>query len=81
MSSSLVYLNLDFDELGDEGVAVLMQVFSASRNVIEFLSLNDNDIESVAKTVGCIQVIFHERSCCGDNLSRINLSIKLQKVL
>jgi len=47
VSSTLVYLNLDYGYLGDEGVAVLMQVFSASRNVIEFLSLNDNDIESV----------------------------------
>lgn len=46
MSSSLTYLNLDFNELGDDGVAVLVEAFSATRNVLEVLSLNGNEIES-----------------------------------
>jgi len=46
VSSSLTYLNLDFNELGDDGVAVLVEAFSATRNVLEVLSLNGNEIES-----------------------------------
>lgn len=45
-ASSLTYLNLDFNELGDDGVAVLVEAFSASRNALEVLSLNGNEIES-----------------------------------
>ena len=33
--------------MGDGGVAVLVEVFSASRNVLEVLSLNGNEIGSV----------------------------------
>lgn len=47
VSSSLTYLNLDFNELGDDGVVVLVEAFSAARNVLEVLSLNGNEIESV----------------------------------
>ncbi|CAJ1930201.1 unnamed protein product [Cylindrotheca closterium] len=47
LSSSLIHLNLDFNELGDDGVAVLVEAFAASRNVLEVLSLNGNEIESV----------------------------------
>lgn len=43
--TSLSHLTLDCNELGDEGVSILMEPFSACRNALEKLSLNTNEIE------------------------------------
>jgi len=42
---SLLSLHMDWNDLGDEGVSILLEPFSASRNVLQTLSLNGNLIE------------------------------------
>ena len=44
-TSSLRCLNMDSNELSDEGVCTLIAPLAASRNCIETLSLNQNEIE------------------------------------
>ena len=46
MSNSIRLLNLDTNELGDEGVCALLEPFAAARSTLEDLSLNDNEIEA-----------------------------------
>jgi hypothetical protein len=46
MGNSVKCLNMDANELGDEGVCILLEPFAAARNCLEELSLNMNDIEA-----------------------------------
>lgn len=69
LSSSLIYLNLDNNDLGDDGVAVLAEAFSASRNVLEVLSLTANEIESIGADA-LVRTDF-------PNLKRLNLDDNL----
>jgi hypothetical protein len=43
-ATSLRVLHLNYNELEDEGVCILLEPFSASRNVLEELSLQQNEI-------------------------------------
>ena len=79
VSSSLIYLNLDFNELGDDGVAVLMEAFSASRNVLEVLSLNGNEIESIgAKALVRTDFPKLKRLSLDDNMDIVKDHLKLK---
>lgn len=44
-ATSIQYLNVESNELGDEGVCILMEAFTAARNCLEELNLNMNEIE------------------------------------
>jgi hypothetical protein len=44
-ATSLTCLHLNYNELGDLGVSIILEPFSACRNVLEELSLNQNEIE------------------------------------
>ena len=44
-ATSIRCLNVDSNELADEGVCILMAPLAAARNCIEELSLNQNEIE------------------------------------
>ena len=44
-STSLCCLNVDFNELGDDGVCIILEPFAAARNCLEELSLNGNEVE------------------------------------
>lgn len=45
-ATSIQYLNVESNELGDEGVCILMESFAASKNCLEELNLNMNEIEA-----------------------------------